>query len=96
MAQLIGSPAHSFLDPGTQSMRAGGNRLMRAIRKQLTALSRPARMTRTLLVVSLLFHGLSDFARLREAQLVSPAHRNQLVASLLDGLVGILDAEEST
>lgn len=95
MAQLIGSPAQAFLAQGTRSMHAGGDRLMRAIGGQLTGLSRPARRTRTLLVVSLLFHGLSDFARLREARLVSGAHRNPLIASLLDGLVGILDAKES-
>jgi AcrR family transcriptional regulator len=93
MAQLIGSPTHSFLDQGTQGMHSGGSRLMRAITKRLAGLSRPARRTRTLLVVSLLFHGLSDFARLQEAGVVSGMHRNLLVASLLDGLVGILDVE---
>ena len=69
---------------------------MRAISQRLAGLSRPARRTRTLLVISLLFHGLSDFVRLQEAKIVSATHRNQLVASLLDGLVGMLDAEEST
>jgi AcrR family transcriptional regulator len=94
MAQLIGSPTHSLLGQGNRGMHAGGDRLMRAIAGQLTRLSRPARRMRTLLMVSLLFHGLSDFARLREARIVGMNHRNQLVASLLDGLVGILDAEE--
>lgn len=95
MAQLIGSPTHSFLDQRTQSMNAGGRRLMRAVGRQLSGLPRPTRTTRTLLVVSLLFHGLSDFARLRESGLVSDNYRDPLVASLLDGLVGILSAEES-
>lgn len=95
MAQLIGSPTHSFLDQRTQSMNAGGRRLMRAVGRQLSGLRRPTRTTRTLLVVSLLFHGLSDFARLRESGLVSDNYRDPLVASLLDGLVGILSAEES-
>ena len=94
MAQLIASPTHSFLDQGTRSVHAGGDRLMRAISRRLAGVSQPARRVRTLLVVSLLFHGLSDFARMHEAKVVSPAHRNRLVASLLDGLVGILDAEE--
>jgi AcrR family transcriptional regulator len=94
MAQLIGSPAHSFLGQGSRGMHAGGDRLMRAISGRLTGLSRPARRMRTLLMVSLLFHGLSDFARLREAKIVGPSHSNLLVASLLDGLVGILAAEE--
>jgi len=95
MAQLIGSPTHSFLDQRTQAMHAGGRRLMRAVGRQLSGLPRPTRTTRTLLVVSLLFHGLSDFARLRESGLVSDNYRDPLVASLLDGLVGILSAEES-
>jgi AcrR family transcriptional regulator len=94
MAQLVGSPTHSFLDQGTRPMRAGGDRLMRAISDKLIGLSRPARRMRTLLVNSLLFHGLSDFVRLREARLAGAAHRNLLVGSLIDGLVGILSAEE--
>jgi AcrR family transcriptional regulator len=95
MAQLIGSPTHSFLDQRTLSMHAGGRRLMSAVARQLSGLSRPTRRTRTLLVVSLLFHGLSDFARLREAGVVSANSQTPLVSSLLDGLVGILAAEES-
>jgi hypothetical protein len=51
---------------------------------------------RTLLVVSLLFHGLSDFVRLHEAGIVNTTHRNRLVRSLIDGLIGILDAKEIT
>ena len=94
MAQLIASPTHSFLDQGTRGLHAGGGRLTRAITQRLAGVSRPAQRVRTLLVVSLLFHGLSDFARLHAAKNVSAAHRNRLVASLLDGLVGILDAEE--
>ena len=62
----------------------------------LGGLSRSARRMRTLLVVSLLFHGLSDFARLREIEVIGSTHRSQLVASLLDGIVGILYTEEST
>ena len=67
---------------------------MRAISRRLAGLSPPDRRMRTLLVVSLLFHGLSDFVRLREAGIVNTTHRNRLVASLLDGLIGILDAKE--
>lgn len=95
MAQLIGSPTHSFLAQGTRGMHAGGSRLMRAISQRLAELSRPDRRMRTLLVVSLLFHGLSDFVRLHETGIVNTAHRNRLVASLLDGLIGILDAKET-
>jgi len=95
MAQLIGSPTHLFLAQGTRGMHAGGSRLMRAISQRLAELSRPDRRMRTLLVVSLLFHGLSDFVRLHEAGIVNTAHRNRLVASLLDGLIGILDAKET-
>ena len=36
MAQLIGSPTHSFLDPGKRSRHAGGDRLMRAISRRLS------------------------------------------------------------
>ena len=96
MAQLIGSPTHSFLAQGTRGMHAGGTRLMRAISQRLADLSPPDRRMRTLLVVSLLFHGLSDFVRLHEAGIVNATHRNRLVASLLDGLIGILDAKEMT
>jgi hypothetical protein len=94
MAQLIASPAHAFLDPAARRASAGGDRLMRAISGQLSDLSRAVQRMRTLLVVSLLFHGLADFARLREAKLVAATHRKIFVASLVDGLVGILDAEE--
>ena len=94
MAQLIGSPSHSFLAQGTRGMHAGGTRLMRAISQRLAGLSRPDRRMRTLLFVSLLFHGLSDFIRLREAGIVNTTHRSRLVSSLLDGLIGILDAKE--
>ncbi len=69
---------------------------MRAISRRLAGVSHPARRVRTLLVVSLLFHGLSDFVRLHEAGVISASHRNRLVASLIDGLVGILDTKEST
>ena len=95
MAQLIGSPSHSFLDQGTGGMHAGGTRLMRAISKRLANLSRPELRMRTLLVVSLLFHGLSDFVRLNEAGIVNATQRDRLVTSLLDGLVGILSAKET-
>jgi len=95
MAQLIGSPTHSFLTRGTRGMHAGGSRLMRAISQRLANLSPPDRRMRTLLVVSLLFHGLSDFVRLHEARIVYSKHRNRLIASLVDGLVGILDAKET-
>jgi hypothetical protein len=75
-------------------MHAGGTRLMRAISQRLADLSPPDRRMRTLLVVSLLFHGLSDFVRLHETGILSTTHRKRLVASLLDGLIGILDAKE--
>ena len=94
MAQLIGNPAYSFLDQNAQSMNVGGSRLTRAVGRRLAGLPRPTRRTRTLLVVSLLFHGLSDFVRLREAGRVSNSYRGPLVASLLDGLIGILASEE--
>jgi AcrR family transcriptional regulator len=95
MAQLIGSPRHSFLDTSKRTAQAGGDRLLGAISDRVGGLSPSNYRMRTLLVISLLFHGLSDFARLRESALIGPTHRRHLVSSLLDGIVGILASEES-
>jgi hypothetical membrane protein len=67
---------------------------MRAVARRLPGIARPTMRMRTLLVTSMLFHGLSDFARLRDAQLVAASHQELFVSSLIDGLVGIFNAEE--
>ena len=92
MAQLIGHPAYGFLDERARRVNVGRDRLMRAVAQRLPGLARPAMRMRTLLVTSMLFHGLSDFARLRDAQLIAAAHQELFVSSLIDGLLGIFAA----
>jgi AcrR family transcriptional regulator len=94
MAQLIGNPSYGFLDERARRVNVGRDRLMRAVADQLPGMARPAMRMRTLLVTSLLFHGLSDFARLRDAQLIASAQQALFVSSLVDGLVGIFNAAE--
>jgi AcrR family transcriptional regulator len=94
MAQLIGNPAYGFLDERARRVNVGRDQLMRAVARRLPGIARPTMRMRTLLVTSMLFHGLSDFARLRDAQLVAASHQELFVSSLIDGLVGIFNAEE--
>ncbi|MBW2229880.1 MAG: TetR/AcrR family transcriptional regulator [Deltaproteobacteria bacterium] len=96
-AQLIGHPAFPLLDLHTRRVNRGADRLQRLMAAAAPDLPQPLWISRWLLMIGLLFHGLADFAQLLEQpdpERAAPP-RGLFVSNLVDAIVALMLAPVS-
>jgi AcrR family transcriptional regulator len=90
-AQLIGHPAFSLLDLHARRSNPGAERLQGLLAATAPELPQPLWLSRWLLMVGLLFHGMADYAHLLEQP--DPEHgappRGLFVSNLVDAIVAV-------
>jgi len=96
-AQLIGHPAHSLLDLHAQRVNRGADRLERLLAAAAQPLPAPLWLSRWLLVIGLLFHGMADYAHLalQPGKDTTVPPRGLFVSNLVDAIVAVIETSVS-